>query len=231
MKLCDLFEVTLDELTGRAQENEKQTETVSQPSIQIVKNSAVTTEKIVGCILLAVSLLGGILLAIFADPAMALLIALPMLICAIVCLAVKRRAGYWCMWIVWFILEVFLIFLVARSAMAMSSIGTVSGGILLISLVIEAALYVSLFILTLRTFKGESLSAPKRKGILLVVAWIIYLALCVLPELLMHMTTRMNNMFGILVFYILPSAIPMIATPILFIYTARYLSSRKHTSK
>lgn len=229
MKLCDLFGVTLDELVGRAGEDEQQTAPSSSasalPNLQLAPNTAFTTQKIVGYILLAVALLGGILLAIFVDPLLAFMIALPMLICAIICIAAKRRAGYWCMWTAWFILGLILNILVGRM-IGINEAGSINAG----SLAVEAALYVILFIITLRIYKGEPLPADKRKGIGLVIAWIVYLVLCVLPVAMMYIMEHLNT-FRVMLFYILPSLIPMIATPFLFVYTARYLSGRKHTPK
>lgn len=230
MKLCDLFGVTLDELVGRENESAKPTETLSPPSAQPVAhpapNAAFTTQKIVGYILLAVALLGGILLAIFVDPLLAFMIALPMLICAIICIAAKRRAGYWCMWTVWFVFGTILNILVGKPMMGPSGPVSVNA----IPLTIEAALYVILFIITFRVYKDEPLPTHKRKGIGLVIAWIVYLVLCILPGVMMYMMEHLNA-FRLMLFYILPSLIPMIVTPFLFIYTARYLNGRKHTPK
>ncbi len=230
MKLCDLFGVTLDELVGRENESSKPAETLSPPSAQPVAhpalNTAFTTQKIVGYILLAVALLGGILLAIFVDPLLAFMIALPILICAIICIAAKRRAGYWCMWTAWLVFGRIPNILVGKPMMGPSGPVSVNAS----PLTIEAALYVILFIITFRVYKDEPLPAHKRKGVPLVIAWIVYLVLCILPGVMMYMMEHLN-MFRLMLFYILPSLIPMIATPFLFIYTARYLNGRKHTPK
>ena len=113
MKLCDLFGVSLDELTGRTAERagDKAEDFTAPPPA-----STVPQTKIVGYILLGVSLLGGLLLMLFQLVEVLLLVALPMLVCSILCLSVRRRAGYWCLWVVWMTVTFFLFFGVSLRA-------------------------------------------------------------------------------------------------------------------
>lgn len=230
MKLCDLFGVTLDELVGRGDAEEKQSapsaSTSVQPNAQPAPNTALSTQKIVGYILLAVSLLGGILLAIFVDPAPAVFIALPMLICAIVCLEVKRRAGYWCMWTVWFFADLCLKIIIGRYGVN----GMILADRVALYMGFSAVLYVILLICTFRAFKDEPLPKHKQKGIPLMIAWVVNLMICVLPIWMLKMTDSLN-MFRVLMIYILPEIIPTVAAPFLFIYTARYFIGRKYDRK
>lgn len=95
--ICDHFGISLDELTGR---EEKQTSTGSDPVSNA--STAFTTQKIVGYILLAVSLIGlflSILLTADTDRFyILLLMMLSFVACGLICLFVANRAWYWCIW-------------------------------------------------------------------------------------------------------------------------------------
>ena len=96
IKMCDLFDVTLDTLTGRTPKES------SQDTFTSVTRSAppFTTANIVGYILLAVSLIAGALIFVIDVDSflMSFPFLLPILACGIICLCVKRNIGYWCVW-------------------------------------------------------------------------------------------------------------------------------------
>lgn len=76
MRMCDVFGVTLDELTGRTPQ-EKEVE----KTVRIVeKSSALTSAKIVGYILLATTLVASILLFTLAKDIEDFYIPLPLLL-------------------------------------------------------------------------------------------------------------------------------------------------------
>lgn len=102
MKLCDVFEVSLDELVGR---EVKQTEKPLNEMV-VYKNS-LTQTKMIGYILLAVAILADVM-ALFVQPEAVLLIT-PILLCSIICLTVKRYAWYWCIWAVYIPVEFFML--------------------------------------------------------------------------------------------------------------------------
>ncbi len=99
IKLCDLFDVTLDELTCREPK-----EKTHQPSAldTAEKDHQITQQKIIGYILLGVSLLASILVWLFAEGPEDLDLPIPIiataLACSLICLFVKHKAGYWCAW-------------------------------------------------------------------------------------------------------------------------------------
>lgn len=101
MKLCDVFGVTLDELTCR----EVQEKSKTSPIVTVVKNeSPMKHQKVIGYILLAVSLLAGIFIWVFVEREEELYIPIPIIVsaltCSLLCLFVKQNAGYWCAWAV-----------------------------------------------------------------------------------------------------------------------------------
>lgn len=99
MKLCDVFEISLDELTGR----EKIEKSVTPVSLQ---NPTVAPHRISAYVLLGVTILGAIITLVTAPPAIYLCI--PLLICTIICFKVKKNAWFWCVWVTYLVLECYL---------------------------------------------------------------------------------------------------------------------------
>jgi transcriptional regulator with XRE-family HTH domain len=95
--LGDLFEISLDDLTERNVKQKTDSETIGTSC-----TAAFTPQKIIGYILLAVSLIGlllSILLSRDTDIQYILVSAmLSLTVCSLICLFVGRRAGYWCVW-------------------------------------------------------------------------------------------------------------------------------------
>ena len=99
MKLCDVFEISLDELTGR----EKFEKSVTPVSLQ---NPTVAPHRISAYVLLGVTILSAIITLVTAPPAIYLCI--PLLISTIICFKVKKYAWFWCIWSVYLVLECYL---------------------------------------------------------------------------------------------------------------------------
>ena len=99
IKLCDIFEISLDELMGREkiERNIVLTET-QKPTI--------TPNKVAGFVFLGITLLGAIILLVTAP--MALYLCIPLLLCTIICFNVKKYAWYWCSWIIYLLMELYL---------------------------------------------------------------------------------------------------------------------------
>lgn len=96
IKLCDVFEISLDELVGR-EELEKSTNPA--PS----QNAPVAPHRISAYVLLGVTILGAIITFVTAPPAICLCI--PLLISTIICFKVKKHAWFWCLWAVYLFFE------------------------------------------------------------------------------------------------------------------------------
>lgn len=99
VKLCDLFGVSMDELVRG--ETPKAAEPTQPPIIIQEVKSATPGRVIVGAILLAIGILTSILLILFADVLFVLLLGLPLIVCGIICLAVRWHPGLWCGWALW----------------------------------------------------------------------------------------------------------------------------------
>lgn len=102
IKLCDIFEISLDELAGRGQPEPKDPAGMAVP----VKNPALTQRKIIGYILLGFSLVAALFFVLFdykfsAYAEWIFLGIIPSLFfCSLVSLMNKQHMGYRCFWII-----------------------------------------------------------------------------------------------------------------------------------
>lgn len=159
VKLCDLFEITLDELTGRGSFTQEQA-TAPAPQVIVYKNPALTQQKIIGYILLVISIIGGLILFYIAPDAVLLLVP-PILACSIICLSAKKRALYWCIWTLCWPVPLLPFVL------------TSSHTLLLLPLIYA----VLMFIYTWYSFRKTSVVVTKPLQVLLILGWIVYFIL------------------------------------------------------
>lgn len=170
MKLCDVFNVSLDELTGRTRktdEDKSEQEYEKHGKQDVSASSAsVTQQKIIGCILLGFSLLAFLLLLLFSgDILVPSMVALPALACSIICLTVSRSAGYWCAWAVYGTFEMLLGFLTGMSAF--------SPMVIAVRLLASAGLAWAAW----RCFGGEGAQVSRQSIYRLILCWVGFIVL------------------------------------------------------
>ena len=103
IKLSQLFGVTLDELvTG---ETPKEPATLS-PSPSLPRQ--MPGQKIAAIILVCMAFLVWLFLTVLGVPLEGLILATPLLVCAAICFAAKKRAGLWCAWAIYLTVELYL---------------------------------------------------------------------------------------------------------------------------
>ena len=99
IKLCDVFEISLDELTGR--------EKIERDIVLVeTQKSTITPNKVAGFVFLGITLLSALILLVTAP--MALYLCIPLLLCTVICFNVKKYAWYWCSWIIYLLMELYL---------------------------------------------------------------------------------------------------------------------------
>lgn len=96
IKLCDVFGISLDELTGR-----EKAEIASIPAVQ--QNPSITSTKIAGFVLLGITILSAVIFLVTAP--LAMFLCIPLLLCTIICFKAKKYAWYWCIWAVYLPLQ------------------------------------------------------------------------------------------------------------------------------
>ncbi len=90
-KMCEIFEISMDELTMQEREEVKKPAPIT---------TTLSHSEIVGYILLIAALFAGILCLVNNYTHYLYSLALPILLCSIVCLKVKENVLYVCSWIV-----------------------------------------------------------------------------------------------------------------------------------
>lgn len=99
VKLCELFEVSLDELVqGKPPEPKESTaEPPPHPEVRIVREKT-PVRLIVGGVLLSVGLLGSLILFVLAGPNG--ILPLPIALAGVICLVFRRNTGLICCWVI-----------------------------------------------------------------------------------------------------------------------------------
>lgn len=101
IKLCDIFEISLDELTGR--------EKIEKSVISAIsKNTTIEPNKIAGYVLLGTTILGAIITLVTVPTA--IFICIPLLICTIICFRVQKHSWFWCVLTAYLFFEATLCF-------------------------------------------------------------------------------------------------------------------------
>lgn len=160
MKMCDVFDVTLDELTGRipCAKDEVGKVTISE------RTSAFTTAKIVGYILLATTLFASILLFVLAKDIEDFYIPLPILfsvfVCSMICLCVKNNIGYWCTWAI-------------LAPFCLLSVHVVGFPILSMIGCTQIIVYIVMTIVAVKLFKNYTVHTGKRKSVFLILGFLL----------------------------------------------------------
>ena len=113
IKLCDIFEISLDELTGREKIERSVNSAISQ-------NTTVAPNNIVGYVLLGTTLLGAIITLVSAPPA--IFLCIPLLFCSVICFRVKKHAWFWCILITYLLFELYLSMGIRANIMHISKI-------------------------------------------------------------------------------------------------------------
>lgn len=193
LRLSEVFGVTLDELVkgapapedggaeeaaadGRAAER---TEPPAAP--EPARRGPDGIQRIVGVVLLGFAVLFGMLLPLLGvDIAAGLLAAQPFLLCGLVCLLVRRRAGLWCGWIWCALAGAYLRYATGISwTLVFQTIGYQPEWNY-VRLAIAWAMLAALALLlagTLWSFRALRITPTRRRLILLAAGWAAWLAL------------------------------------------------------
>ena len=109
IKLSEIFGITIDELV----KNEEVSAPSEQktPEIIIKKESGFPPRKIIGTVLLSLSLLITVIcfqIGLVGGSLIGLLLSSPLILCGIICFAFKKNVGLWCFWAVFFCVDMYM---------------------------------------------------------------------------------------------------------------------------
>ena len=147
MKLSQLFGVTLDELVTGAEPQLK----VETPPVMV--SPSMPGRKIAGIILFCMAFLAFLIPTVLGGILVGLILAVPFLVCGIICFLVRKRPGLWCAWAAYFGTPVYTF-----------------------AAWIQSLMILALLIGTVRSFCTFSFPPTRRNGVILVVLWIEFLA-------------------------------------------------------
>ena len=203
IKLCDVFGVTLDELTERTGSAEAERSAASD------RHSPSATQKVLGYILFGLSLVLGLVLLFFGvnegDFLILMPIALALFVCSMLCLFLKRHAFYWCVW-------------TAIAPLSLLTPHVAGFGVLRAFSVIQTLVFVVMGFVAFATFSDVKVSVSRRKGIMLTAAWVLTAALYVLNFSITSSYWLLSFVFNFLLFAVVAA---------LESYTACFIRSQR----
>ncbi len=175
-----LFGVSLDELVlGGVQSDGAEGVEAPEPEAKPAERSRSLIQTVVGAVLLAVGALAFILVTLLGGVLTGLVLALPFLLCGVICLAVRRGAGLWCAWLLFVGFESYICY-----ATGYSSPFAVLRVILLVPvasshymlLAVWAVIYAGLLAGTALYFAGRPVLSPRREARLALAAALVFAA-------------------------------------------------------
>ena len=205
MKLCNVFEVTLDELTGRTDSMN------GEPGKTEICSFPARTQQVFGYILFVMSFSVALLLLFRGrnegDFIIMVPVLLALLICGMICIFLKQRALYWCIW----------------TMLAPISILTCTVDFRPFFLVLmQLCCIAGMAFAALHFFKDVFVSANRRKGILLIAAWLAAIAVYLINFGFAQMYGLLSVVFNFVIFALIAG---------LETYTVCYMLSLRHQSR
>ena len=202
MKLCNVFEVTLDELTGRTDSMN------GEPGKTEICSLPARTQQVFGYILFVMSFSVALLLLFRGrnegDFIIMVPVLLALLICGMICFFLKQRALYWCIW----------------TMLAPISILTCTVDFRPFFLVLmQLCCIAGMAFAALHFFKDVFVSANRRKGILLIAAWLAAIAVYLINLGFAQMYWLLSFVFNFVIFALIAG---------LETYTVCYIRSLRH---
>ena len=174
IKLSEIFGITIDELV---KSNEVSASAEEKPqTIIIKKESNFPPRKIVGTILLSLSLIVTVVLLAAGGGIVGLVLSSPLILCGIICFVFKRNIGLWCAWAVFFAIDMYLRMATGISSAVVLNFQTllfmIRGGdfVRLLLAFAQLAVILSLILITVFRFRKIPLESKKMP----IIFWSLY---------------------------------------------------------
>ena len=170
VKLSQLFGVSLDELvTGAAPQPKAETPP------QVMASPRMPGRKIAGVILFCMAFLAFLVLTVAGSVLTGLVMALPFLVCGIICFLARKRPGLWCAWALYLMADIFfhygtgLSWVYIRYTFSWEQMGLTP--VYIITAWIQVFLTLALLIATVCSFRKSSFPSNRRNGVVLALVW------------------------------------------------------------
>ncbi len=211
--LARLFECSTDYLLKDECVN-KSGEVVAD--IPTAKSSLLTTQKIIGYILLAVSLVAGILVSLLSESDEELFVLIPVILsilaCSLICLFVEYKAGYWCVWVIFTPVTLLSPYLIGFSILNVLNF-------------VFLCLYVIMFFVAKKLFADKEILTNRKKSLFVIACWVALIGLRVFSYISAY-TTVISSAIGLLPYSLL-NLFMHIGVALLMTYTICYAANLK----
>ena len=111
IKLSEIFKITIDELVKNEEVSVSPSEEPKKDVVIIKKESSFPPRKIIGTVLLSLSLLITVVcfqIGLVGGSLIGLLLSSPLILCGIICFIFKKNVGLWCFWAVFFCVDMYM---------------------------------------------------------------------------------------------------------------------------
>lgn len=171
VKLSQVFDVTLDELvTGTGPQPKAET-----PPQQVVVSHRMPGRKIAGTILFCMGFLAFLIPTVLGGLLTGLLLAVPFLVCGIICFLARRRPGLWCAWALYLIADIFFHYATGLNwtyifaTFSWEQMGLTS--VYVVTAWIQVLVTLALLIATVRSFRKFPFPLTRRNRVILALVW------------------------------------------------------------
>ena len=175
VKLSQVFDVTLDELVMGAEPQPK----VEAPSQQVVVSHRMPGRKIAGTILFCMGFLAFLIPTVLGGLLTGVILAVPFLVCGIICFLAQKRPGLWCAWALYLIADIFFHYATGLNwtyifaTFSWEQMGLTS--VYVVTAWIQVLVTLALLIGTVRSFRTFSFPIVRRNVIVLALVWSCFL--------------------------------------------------------
>lgn len=174
VKLSQLFGVSLDELVTGAVPQLK----AESPPQQVVVSHRMPGRKIAETILFCMGFLAFLIPTVLGGFLTGVILAVPLLVCGIICFLAQKRPGLWCAWAVYLLACIIcyygtglgwglLFFTFSWEAIGIPAYT--------IAAWVQVLMILALLIGTVRSFRTFSFPPTRRNGVILAVLWVVFL--------------------------------------------------------
>ncbi|MBQ8812907.1 MAG: helix-turn-helix domain-containing protein [Lachnospiraceae bacterium] len=234
IKMSQLFQVTLDELVldkkPDAEKTAGSTDSFSEPTQDKIESPFsherqqshephFPTRKIAGTILLCMGFLTFILALLLNGSWSSLILAVPFLLCGIICFVFRKHAGLWCTWFLFCLIDLYLRWgsiISWQAALGFFRFGLYRDNTIAVATSMIMLLFlVGMIIVTALFFSKKTLTPSISRILVYLVGWVTYLFL---PQLLY----KAVGSFAYPLVFTLISWIEIAAFILLMIFTIRF---------
>ena len=171
VKLSQVFDVTLDELVMGAEPQPK----VEAPSQRVIVSHRMPGRKIAGTILFCMGFLAFLIPTVLGGILTGVILAVPFLVCGIICFLAQKRPGLWCAWALYLIADIFFHYATGLNwtyifaTFSWEQMGLTS--VYVVTAWIQVLVTLALLIATVRSFRKSPFPLTRRNRVILALVW------------------------------------------------------------